>query len=263
MRQAWSEFLRGVPAGRHGVEIYSDERDLTGSVARFLAAGFERGEPAIVVATEPHTLAFRARLSELGWTEDRVGSGLTALDARATLDGIMESGSPSRERFMDVVGGLVRRVGNAGEGAGPRVFGEMVDLLSADGNADAAFALESLWNELAETLPFRLLCGYRLDLFDPECQTSMLPRVCREHTHVMPASNYPRFARAVDGALREALGPTEAARVYVQVSRQSGDDERVPLAELILMWVSENMPRRAEGILSSARRHYTAGSTAR
>src|ERR671912_2093288 len=75
MRQAWSEFLRGVPAGRHGVEIYSDERDLTGSVARFLAAGFERGEPAIVVATEPHTLAFRARLSELGWTEDRVGSG--------------------------------------------------------------------------------------------------------------------------------------------------------------------------------------------
>ncbi len=263
MRQVWAEFLQGVPAGRHGVEIYADDRDLTESVALFLNAGLERGEPAVLVATEEHTVAVRERLRGLGWNDDRIGERLVARDARKTLDLFMEAGMPSRERFTEVVGGLLRSVAGAAAGRSPRVFGEMVDLLCADGDADAAFALEGLWNDLAETIRFRLLCGYRLDLFDVECQAAMLPRVCREHSHVMPARNYPRFARAVDDALREALGSTEAAKVYMRVSRQAGSGERVPLAQLILMWVTENMPRRAEQILSSARRSYGAGIPAR
>ena len=263
MRQAWAEFLQGVPAGRHGVEIYADDRDLIESVARFLAAGLERREPAVVVATEEHTSAVRERLRGLGWNDDRIGGRLLARDARETLDLIMEGGMPSREKFTAVVGGLLRNVPGAAVGPSTRVFGEMVDLLCAGGDADAAFALEELWNDLAETIRFRLLCGYRLDPFDVACQTAMLPQVCRDHSHVMPARNYPRFARAVDDALREALGPTEAAEVYVLVSRQAGSEERVPLAQLILMWVTENMPRRAEEILSSARRSYGAGIPAR
>ena len=260
MRQVWTEFLRGVPVGRHGVEIYADDRDLVASVATFLAAGLEVGEAGIVVATEEHADAFSERLDELGWSADRIGDRLVVRDARETLAAIMDGPTPSRQRFTEVVGGLLRSAGGSGS---PRVFGEMVDLLAAEGDADAAFALEGLWNELAQTVPFRLLCGYRLDLFDVECQTSMLPRVCDTHSHVMPAHNYSRFARAVDAALREALGPTEAAQVYTRVSRQSESGERVPLAQLILMWVSENMPRRAEQILSSARRSYAADAALR
>ena len=260
MRQVWTEFLRGVPRGRHGVEIYADDRDLVASVATFLAAGLERGEPAIVVATEEHVVAFRERLEDLGWSPDRIGGRLVTRDARETLAAIMDGSTPSREKFTEVIGRLLRSAG--GEGS-PRVFGEMVDLLSADGEADGAFALEGLWNELAETMAFRLLCGYRLDLFDVECQASLLPRVCETHSHVMPAHNYSRFARAVDAALRDALGPTEAARVYARVSRQSESGERVPLAQLILMWVTQNMPRRADQILSSARRSYAADAALR
>jgi hypothetical protein len=256
MRQVWTEFLQGVPQGRHGVEIYADDRDLVASVGTFFAAGLERGEAAIVVATEEHITAFRERLDELGWSADRIGDRLVARDARETLTAIMEGSVPSRERFTEVVGGLLRSVD--GGGGTPRVFGEMVDLLTADGDADAAFALEGLWNELAETMPFRLLCGYRLDLFDVGCQSSLLPRVCETHSHVMPAHNYTRFARAVDAALRDALGPSKAAAVYASVSRESETGERVPLAQQILMWVTENMPRRAEQILASARRSYAA-----
>ena len=137
-----------------------------------------------------------------------------------------------------------------------RVFGEMVDLLCRRGDADGADELERLWNHAARTQrQFSLLCGYRLDIFDSQAQTEMLPSICREHSHVLPARNYPRFARAVDSALREVLGPNHAATVYVLVSREVGHDQ-VPLAQSILMWVSQNMPTQSSQILASARAHY-------
>ena len=37
---------------------------------------------------------------------------------------------------------------------------------------------------------------------------------------------------------------------------QESRDERVPLAQLVLMWVSKNMPTTADRILSSARARY-------
>jgi hypothetical protein len=261
MRQVWAEFLKGIPDGRHGAEIYADERDLTESVARFLAAGFERGEPGVVVATPEHRRLFVSRLAEIGWDEERIGPHLLiTVDAEETLASIMDGDQPSHSAFETVVGGLLERVEGHGPGGSPRAFGEMVDLLCADGNEDAAFELERLWNDLASRRRFRLLCGYRLDLFDLSCQSTTLPRVCREHSHVMPARNYPRFARAVDRALRDTVGSTEAANVYLRVSRQAGTDERIPLAQLILMWVSENMPVRAQQILATAREHYTAAA---
>ena len=72
---------------------------------------------------------------------------------------------------------------------------------------------------------------------------------------MLPARNYPRFARAVDEALREVLGPNQAATVYVLVSRVATDNE-VPLAQLILMWVTANLPKHSAEILASARAHY-------
>ncbi len=122
-----------------------------------------------------------------------------------------------------------------------RVFGEMVDLLCRDGRPGTADELERLWNVLAKTRRFSLLCGYRLDIFDPQTQSEAMPDICREHSHVLPARNYPRFARAVDSALREVLGPNHAATVYVLVSREVGHDQ-IPLAQSILMWVSNNLP---------------------
>ena len=45
-----------------------------------------------------------------------------------------------------------------------RAFGEMVALLAADGMADAAVRLEELWNRLAATHHFSLLCAYPTSL---------------------------------------------------------------------------------------------------
>ena len=196
-------------------------------------------------------------MSSYGWALGGAESAglLVVADAEETLTSILGSEGPDAERFEHVVGGLLDRAQRRRADRPVRVFGEMVDLLCRRGQPEAADELEQLWNALATRRRFALLCGYRLDVFDPHTQTGALPHICREHSHVLPARNYPRFARAVDNALREVLGPNRAATVYVLVSREPGHDQ-VPLAQSILMWVSENLPRQSSQILASARTHY-------
>jgi hypothetical protein len=135
-----------------------------------------------------------------------------------------------------------------------RAFGEMVDLLCERGNPTAAARLEELWNRLARRRAFSLLCGYRIDVFDRDSQLSVLPEICRAHSHVLPAGDPERLESAVDAALEEALG-TQAGQVYALVGEQLRR-RHVPPAQLALMWVSSQMPSSAEQILESARAHY-------
>ena len=256
MRQSWGDFLRGAGARSHGVQVYADARDLAESVAAYLAAGFERDEPGVLVATPDHVSLFAEELGSRGWgLQGAEQAGLLVVaDAEQTLATIRDSDDVGR-RFDEVVGGLLDRAQNGRHDRPVRVFGEMVDLLTRRDEAAAADQLERLWNAMAEKRRFSLLCGYRLDVFDQQAQIETLPPICREHSHVLPARNYPRFARAVDEALREVLGPNKAATVYVLVSRVATDNQ-VPLAQLILMWVSENLPKQSQQILAAARAHY-------
>jgi DcmR-like sensory protein len=257
MRQSWGDFLKGAGAQVHGVQVYGDAADLAESVASYLAAGFERDQPGVLLATPQHLSLFGDRLGARGWElEGAEGAGLLVVaDAEETLASILGPNGLERGRFEHVVGGLLDRVQHGRDDRPARVLGEMVDLLCRHDQADAADELERLWNALAQQRRFSLLCGYRLDVFDPQAQSETLPHICREHSHVLPARNYPRFARAVDSALREILGPNQAATVYVLVSREPGHDQ-VPLAQSILMWVSENMPKQSSQILAAARAHY-------
>lgn len=256
MRQSWGDFLRGAGARSHGVQVYADARDLAESVAAYLIAGFERDEPGVLVATPEHLSLFREELGSRGWGlsgAERAGL-LVVADAEETLAAISDSDDLAR-RFDDVVGGLLDRAQNGRRDGSVRVFGEMVDLLAGRDEGSAADELERLWNSMAEKRRFSLLCGYRLDVFDQQAQIETLPPICREHSHVLPARNYARFARAVDEALREVLGPNKAATVYVLVSRVATENQ-VPLAQLILMWVSENLPKQSHQILAAARARY-------
>ena len=130
----------------------------------------------------------------------------------------------------------------------------MVDLLCERGNPAGAARLEELWNRLARRRSFSLLCGYRIDVFDRDAQISVLPEICRSHSHVLPADDPARLERAVDAALEEALG-SQAGQVYAVLGDQLRR-KQVPPAQLTLMWVSSQMPLSAERILASARAHY-------
>ena len=262
MDGAWSEFVADPRVARHAVQIYGEPSELGDAVADYLVAGFEAGEPAVVVANHRHWGLFTDSLDRRGWGLDRIradGGLLVAADAHATLAALMANGSPSHERFAEVVGALLDRAADRFPGRRLRVFGEMVDILAAQGQLEAATELERLWNELLDTREFSLLCGYRVDVFDRDAQTSTLPHVCDAHAHVRTAADPERFGRAVDGALADVLGPVQAGRVYA-LAADPARDERLPLAQLVLMWISVEMPALAERVLASARTRYVEAS---
>ena len=255
-RDSWTEFLHGAEPHGHAAQVYSDLAELADSVAVYFAAGFERGEPAIIAATAEHMREFRAALAATGWDKPRLDAAglLATVDAAEALALIMDGGDmPSAAAFESVVGNLLDRF----PGRHVRAFGEMVDLLSAEGRADAAIALEEMWNSLGRKRDFSLLCGYQLNVFDRESQAGLLPHVCRTHSHVLPAVDPARLTRAVDQALEEVLGAAEAGKVYVLVGQQLRAD-RIPMAQVLLMWISANMPALAERVLASARERYDA-----
>jgi hypothetical protein len=262
MSRGWTDFVTGKQAG-HAVQVYAELDELAGSVAAYLAAGFERGEPGIVVASREHVARFAEALAARGWDEARVQADrmLVLADADSTLAGFMGDEMPSAADFERVVGGLIDIVSERFPGKRVRAFGEMVDLLCERDQSEAAIALEELWNDLARRRNFSLLCGYRMDVFDRATQLGAMPDVCRVHSHVLPVPDPDRLSEAVDRALDEVLGPEDAGKVYLLVGERIRED-RVPVSQLVLMWVSANMPGLADRILASARAHYAVSATA-
>jgi hypothetical protein len=59
-----------------------------------------------------------------------------------------------------------------------------VDLLWQEGRRELAISLEMLWNQLANTQRFSLLCGYAMGAFYKDAH---FDDVCGQHTHVVSA----------------------------------------------------------------------------
>lgn len=241
----------------HLVQVYRSSFELAESAATFLASGFAAGEPAVAVAASAHWPLIAERLERRGRraSELEAEGRLVVVDAAETLAAICDADVPSTHRFASVIGGLIDRVAAGAAGQRVRVFGEMVDLLVRRGDPEAAEALEHMWNRLGMRRDFTLLCGYKIDVFDRDAQVALLPQVYRAHSHVLPTADSEQLEQAVDRALREVLGESEADKLYAQVERQVRDD-RIPRAQRALMWASANMPRAAESILAASRKNY-------
>lgn len=257
MDETWVEFLQTPDDAAHAVQIYVAVDELAESVSAFFATGFAAGDPAVLIATAAHRACFVEHLAEAGWAADKLEADglLVTLDAETTLRELMDGATLSEDAFTGIVGGAVDRVAARFPGRQIRAFGEMVGVLCRSGDTRAAERLEALWNELLQERRLALLCGYQLDLFDPDAQARTLPAVCAAHTHVRAAYNVKRLDRAVDIALNDVLGPAEAGMVYGLVAETTPDD-RTPLGQHVLLWVGENMPSTSKRILAAARSHY-------
>lgn len=254
---SWTSFIERAPAAGHAVQVYDDVSELACSFAAFVTAGFREGEPAIAIATAEHREAFLRELVQRGWDPGRLEQKgmLASADAEELLDRFMEGERPSAERFERVVGGLVDEVSARHPGRTVRAFGEMVDLLWGRGQRQAAIALEELWNELARTRSFALLCGYHLDIFEPDVQRDALPEVFRLHSHTRTVEQPSRLAAAVDLALAEVVGPVRAARIYLDVAEHVPHGS-LPRAQAVLSWLSTSGFPNARTVLERARMHY-------
>jgi len=253
----WRNFIERAPAAEHAVHVYDDSSELIRSVAAFLTAGFDEGDPGLVIATPAHWQALTRELERRGWKVSALErKGLVAhADAEELLETFMDGELPSAERFEQVVGGLVDEASARHPGRTIRAFGEMVDILWRRGERRAALALEELWNRLAERRSFALLCGYRLDIFELGVQREALPEVVAPHSHARIVEEPSRLAAAVDQALAEVLGPARAARIYLDVAEQMPRGS-LPRAQAVLSWLSSSELPQAYEILQRTRMHY-------
>jgi hypothetical protein len=158
----------------HVVHVYTDDAHLVTELASFITQGFSQDESVIIVATPQH----RAALTEVL----DAGSQLVVLDAADTLQKFMIDGAPDPALFETTIGGIVDAA--ASDGRPVRVFGEMVAVLWDQGNVTAALALEELWNDLAATRQFFLMCAYPSSSFDGESLHAM-NSVCQLHSKLV------------------------------------------------------------------------------
>jgi signal transduction histidine kinase len=224
----------------------------------------------VVVATGPHLRGLNALLTSGGLdVEALTASGrYQTLDAASLLTSFMRDGMPDAGLFDTVIGDLVA---GAIAGGGPvRIFGEMVAILWARGQQEAALRLEELWNGLQAHYRFTLCCGYPVHSFADRGMEASFDRVCDHHSRVLPAESYSRAAsederlRAVarlqqrTAALeREAH---EALRMRNEFLVAASHDLRTPIsvilgyAQMLRRRLSGDDTRTNEGLQSIERR---------
>ena len=169
---------------QHYVQLFDEPQSLAEAVAEFVEEGLSSDASVLVVMTFLHWQQTAAELGRRGVNiEDALFSGrLTVRDAAGTMSLFMRHGRPRRSLFEETVGALVSSLTRRGSQV--RVYGEMVDLLAAEGNLDGALELEQMWNDLGERETFALFCGYSAVNFGNPLTTDALRTICQTHTHV-------------------------------------------------------------------------------
>jgi hypothetical protein len=114
------------------------------------------------------------------------------LDAGDTLPRFMVDGTVDESRFNAIIGGVLNQAKNVVNGKDCRiaVFGELVALLWAQGKPQEAIRVEQLWNDLAKTHSFSLLCAYPITGFDNERHIEPFLKMCSTHSGVVPSESY-------------------------------------------------------------------------
>ena len=179
--------------GAHLVELYDCEAALETSLLAFLRPTHADG--TCLLAATPQHCDVVAAAAPAAVSDGRI----VLLDAQELVHQLLRDGMPDPDAFATIVGGLLDA---ASETPGPiRIYGEMVAVLWEQGNVAGAMALEDLWNELAQTRSFALMCGYPARFFDDPATASAFAQLCEQHTSVtLPADRHLTHLASADDA---------------------------------------------------------------
>lgn len=168
----------------HAVRFYENKASLCRTVTDFLGEGIGLGQPGLVIATPAHREGLLAELRSRHVDVDKLQAGgdLLLLDAREVLATLMIEGMPDAKLFHVHLAAAIDRLCRGRRDCTIRAYGEMVDVLWQDGLTAAAIRLEMLWNQLAMTHDFSLLCGYAMGSF---YKKAGMREVCAQHSHVI------------------------------------------------------------------------------
>jgi hypothetical protein len=174
-----------VQAGHfHAVRFYESADALARIVGDFVAEGLIQGLPGVIIATTEHQALIEAHLHGRGFDVERLKASddLIVAEAHAQLAKFMFDGMPDRELFRAAMIPLIERACRGRQDCVIRAYGEMVDVLWQAGHTVAATKLETLWNDLATTHDFSLLCGYAMGQFYKHADAE---DVYKLHSHVV------------------------------------------------------------------------------
>jgi signal transduction histidine kinase len=182
----------------HSVRFYEDDGLFLDELSRVTGAALGAGDAAVVVATAAHREGLARRLKARGLDVAAIAAQgrFIALDAAETLAKFDREGSPDETLFAELIGNIIASALAKAIGELPRVvvFGEMVALLWARGQGEAAIHLEHLWNDLSRTHSFYLHCAYPLHAFSQAGDGAFMETICAAHDRVMPAESFTTLA---------------------------------------------------------------------
>ena len=187
----------------HAVVFYDSQEELIDAVVSFTAG---RQAEAVLIATPQHRIALRAQLPRA-----------TEIDAETLLHSFWHDGAIDAAAFAQSVGDIVRSVSQGGRPV--QVFCDMVPLLWEQGLAEQAIEVESLWDELEESVPLALLCAYPsslvLDHNDVHVVNQLTSRHAGECVQAFPGST--QSIRAARQFVAENVGshPTRDIAVLI------------------------------------------------
>ena len=168
----------------HAVRFYETHESLCRIVVEFLAGGLANGEPGLVIGTPGHNAEILRQLQGRALDIDALQSAgdLVFIDANEMLTSFMVNDAPDSDLFKNEAGKVLERLSRGRSDLTVRAYGEMVDVLWRAGNTVGAVKLEVLWNQLAMTHDFSLLCGYAMGNF---YKNAAIREICLEHTHAV------------------------------------------------------------------------------
>jgi KaiC/GvpD/RAD55 family RecA-like ATPase len=147
------------------------------------------GESAVAVMTRSHQSGLEKRLiaQRFDMSEAISNGRLAIYDADQALSQFMDPAGPNRDRFLSQFRDLVRTAQAAAVAKNRRVvvFGEMVAVLWARKQHEAAIRLEGLWNELALSSSFYLCCAYPASEFREDSTGESIGEICAQHSDVV------------------------------------------------------------------------------
>jgi len=184
--------LAVADSGAHAVQFHSYDRRFILGVGDLIDRALRRGHVAAVVATAAVRAGVAERLQSHGWNVGDAGDygRYHAMDAAASLAGIMRDGRPDPERLGDSIAALERLRVETADPADDRLtlVGEIAVPLLLNGDAHGAMEIERLWNALTRNLPWLGVCCYPLSCFADLPTPHLFHEVCAEHGAVGQAA---------------------------------------------------------------------------
>jgi len=181
---------------RHIVYPYNDESKAINAVCLFAGSGLSKGESVILIMADSRRDVITDRLACGGFNLEalRETRQLECISADDTLRTLMPNGVLDDALFTEAISEVIKGSRISSPVRRVRVFGEMVSLLLARNELEAARRMEELWNEIIAAQSISLFCTYTL--LDSGYET--LPdAIATLHSHNLPSWSHDVHAAAM------------------------------------------------------------------